>query len=435
MRFYLSKFSLIITFLSFLASHTYVYASDDDKSLDPQSSANKQESSENQSKFAPSTEEKSEASKRRRIESSSSSSSSLEEEKDKAEGSKATSAPKKHDKGKQIASEQDEDKSTIGSSSTAQATVSKEIGEWVGDKELGISSLVLKYNNHIISKEIIEWHERAGKEILSIIQPLPASNRTNFIKARIDLGYTIKDKFEVVGRELPAIFISGHSSIHSKAEVIKFTGDNKDKTLLPFIPINSYYNWKDLGKENYEQMRQELLPLLESIGKKDQISCSLLETKSEGLETFKDNQFQGWLHSEEPLVLYLKDQQATTFDENPLSRFSEILKQIQLPGDATTELFILSIASRNDCCTNCRPLIFEVIQHDEYLLKTICDTLKTKSTDLKKKVLLYSALYEFTPSRPKTEAEYTIERDLGKEEPSAFFLMAGNNQSRDNEGD
>jgi hypothetical protein len=87
------------------------------------------------------------------------------------------------------------------------------------------------------------------------------------------------------------------------------------------------------------------------------------------------------------------------------------------------------MVSKNDCCTHCRPLVLEAMQHEDFLEKTIRENLKLENEVVLKKVLLYSRLNIFKPKRPTAGYESNLE--LSEEDPSVLFLMAGNNPGAD----
>jgi hypothetical protein len=120
-----------------------------------------------------------------------------------------------------------------------------------------------------------------------------------------------------------------------------------------------------------------LRPLFDTVGvddlghQTDLIAPTLLEKQEESLENLKEGAFQGWLHSEEPLIFYFLGREAKTAEDKKVTSFRQILSQIQLPKDIVPELCIISMVSRNDCCTHCRPLVLEATQHREFLEKSI----------------------------------------------------------------
>jgi hypothetical protein len=155
----------------------------------------------------------------------------------------------------------------------------------------------------------------------------------------------------------------------------------------------------------------------------------LLKKEETSLENLTQGAFQGWLHSEEPLIFYFSGDQPELVNGDPFTTFAERLKEIQLPEGSALKLCILSMVSKNDCCTHCRPLVLEAMQHEDFLEKTIRVSLKLESEVILKKVLLYSGLNSFKPKRPIEG--YVSHLDLSEEDPSALFLMAGNNPGSD----
>jgi hypothetical protein len=119
------------------------------------------------------------------------------------------------------------------------------------------------------------------------------------------------------------------------------------------------------------------------------------------------------------------DKRAKTTEARELPCFSEILRKIHLPEGVDLELCIVSIASRNDCSTNCRPLVLEAIQHKEFLEKSIREALGFENKALTK-ILLYSALYDFGIKRPENKEDFISKVDLIGMKDSVLFLMAGN---------
>jgi len=305
----------------------------------------------------------------------------------------------------------------------SQAKESKEIGTWVGDKDKGVAVLQLSYKGSLISEEIVAWHLKIGQQIQGILD-VKGDNPTNYIRARIDFVIQNKDSYQAIGEEIPLMFISGHSDKRAKEVVNDLQQDLSDIIDVPLIPINSYFDWADLGEENYEPIKEVIKPLFEKAVVGDQIHPSLLEDKKESIEKESQKAFQYWLHSEEPLIFYILGKSATTVSDKAAIPFSEIISKIKLPQDVAPELCILSIVSRNDCCTNCRPLVLEATQHKEFLEKSILETLAIKPKTLKK-VLLYSGLRDFQIKRPQIQEEYIPKVELA-DENSTLFLMAGN---------
>jgi hypothetical protein len=329
--------------------------------------------------------------------------------------------------------EESEEKDNIGtsesSSSEGQAKKSAEIGIWVGDQEVGVAAVQLFYNGTIISEDIIRWHREMGQQMKEIVELVGDDDSTNFIRARLDFIYKQEESYKTTAVEIPALFISGHSNKKGKMNVLKLQHDISKITTDPCIPINSYYDWVDLEENNYEGIRKKLHPLFEQAGVDDRghpelIDSTLLEEEKKSLENLKKGAFQGWLHSEEPLVFYFSGEVPKLADDNYFKPFSEIISKIQLPKDIAPELCIISMVSRNDCCTHCRPLVLEAMQHKEFLENSILNNLESKPATLKK-VLLYSAFHNFQISRPKEG--YRPKVDLAEDKASVLFLMAGNN--------
>jgi hypothetical protein len=314
-------------------------------------------------------------------------------------------------------------------SSEKQIRKSAEIGTWVGDQEDGIAALQLFYKGTPISNDIVHWHEEMGQQVQKIVGVI-GRDRTNFIRARVDFIYKQEETYKPTGVEIPLIFISGHSNIGAKKAVAALQEQISGLTNDPCISIDSYFDWIDLGKDNYMPIREVLSPFFKAVNvdegghQSDPIAPTLLGEEEISLENPKKRAFQGWLHSEEPLVFYFLGKEAKTVENINITSFRERMSTIQLPKGIVPELCILSIVSRNDCCIHCRPLVLEVMQHKEFLEKSILDSLETEPTTLKK-VLLYSALDDFQIKRPKEG--YITKMDLGEDETSVLFLMAGNN--------
>lgn len=99
---------------------------------------------------------------------------------------------------------------------------------------------------------------------------------------------------------------------------------------------------------------------------------------------------------------------------------------IKLPENAVPELCILSMVSRNDCCTHCRPLLLEAMEHQDFFDNHVLEGLKHKTTAGLTKILLYSALKEFKINRPQ---EGYLEAINIQRDNKVHFLMAENKVS------
>jgi hypothetical protein len=321
---------------------------------------------------------------------------------------------------------------TESSSGEIQARASSEIGKWMGDKEKGIETLKLTYKGKLISEEIKDWHIKSGEGINKIVEVIGTGKTTNFTKARIDFVYKTQEAYEVIGQEIPAIFISGHTTEGAKTQVQEMQGHTSTINALPYIPISSYFEWSDVSK-HYEEIREEFRPLFDKTGlyqhgsQPDLIASELLNKKLEALDNPNPRAFQYWLHSEESLIFYFLDKQPILANDAKFETFSKILSEIPLPKGSVPELCIISMVSKNDCCTNCKPLVLEAIQHKEFVEASILKGLGLESSITFKKVLLYSALQDFKINRP--EEGYVAQLELQEEDISALFLMAGNNPS------
>ncbi|WP_010301723.1 hypothetical protein [Candidatus Odyssella thessalonicensis] len=307
-------------------------------------------------------------------------------------------------------------------------TKAADIGTWVGDKENGIANFQLSYQGTLISEEIKKWHLEMGAQINQIINLRGLKkNKNNYIRARIDIAYRKGQSYEIKGASIPILFISGHSNQRARQKVVRLEQTIAHITSDPSIPIDSYYDWVDLGKENYEGIRNKLEPLYARIPEHDLINPELVEKEKDSLIKSTSHAFQFWIHSEEPLILYILGEPAKKANNTALTpTFSEIMGSIKLPEDAVPKLCILSMVSRNDCCTHCRPLLLEAMEHQDFFDNHVLEGLKHKATAGLTKILLYSALKEFKINRPQ---EGYLEAINIQRDNKVHFLMAENKVS------
>ncbi|WP_100070052.1 hypothetical protein [Candidatus Odyssella thessalonicensis] len=304
-------------------------------------------------------------------------------------------------------------------------TKAADIGTWVGDKENGIANFQLSYQGTLISEEIKKWHLEMGAQIKKIMAKLdPQVDTTNYLRSRIDIIYKKEQLYEIRGASIPILFISGYTNKSAQLDVLDLQERIASITTDPCIPIDSYFEWRHLWKENYEPIRDKLKPLFTRIPEHDLISSQLINAEKDSLTQSSSHAFQFWLHSEEPLILYMLGEAATKADDNLLSpTFSEIIQGIKLPGNVVPEVCILSVVSRNDCCGNCRTLLLEAIEHKKFFHDPVLEGLKFEKSTALTKVILYSGLDEFKIKRP--HESYLDAISLQKDD-KIHFLMAAN---------
>jgi hypothetical protein len=255
MCYYISRFYLILILSSFLNPCSYVgtsHASNEDKTPGIKRTISQRDAekpSEDQSNKKIERKGKEGKTKKLKTHETVSSSSSKEEE--------------ESEEGDSEEREEEEGGTTGSSSAVIPVETSAEIGKWVGDKERGIETLKLTYKGTPISEEIIKWHLASGAQIKEIVGKIDPTDRTNFIRARIDFLYEIQGSYNSIPLEIPALFISGHSNERAKKEVTEIQETISSITALPCIPINSYFGWGKLGDENYKGIRKKLHPLFE----------------------------------------------------------------------------------------------------------------------------------------------------------------------------
>lgn len=340
-----------------------------------------------------------------------------------------TKRPRIESEEEREASEEEEPKSPITSPQETLIEQSADIGTWVVDEKRGIETFRLSYKGILLSKEIKDWHLAMGKQINEIVTLVGSDDTTNYIRARIDLVYKIGDCYEVSSASIPILFLSGYSDMNAKRKALRLQKNISHITRDPCVSISSYFGWESLWKENYKPIREKLAPFFVKASSKDLLSDKFLQTEEESLMHSNEHAFQFWLHSEEPILLYIMGHPALKANGETLSpTFSEIMYSIKLPKDVIPELSILNIVSRNDCCNHCRPLLFEALEHKDFLNKSLLEGLGIKEDIPLGKVLLYSAIHPFKIKRPTTG----YSEELNIEGPDTLlFLMAGNGPSKE----
>ncbi|WP_245528671.1 hypothetical protein [Candidatus Odyssella thessalonicensis] len=321
--------------------------------------------------------------------------------------------------------EEEEPKSPITPLRETLIEESAGIGTWVGDEKRGIETFRLSYKGVLLSKEIKDWHLAMGRQIEEIVTLIgPTKDSTNYIRARIDLVYKVGETYEATGASIPILFLSGYNDANAKRKALRLQRNISHISPDPCISISSYFGWESLWKENYKPIRKKLEPFFIKASAKDRLSDKFLQAEQESLMHSNEHAFQFWLHSEEPILLYIMGHPARKANGESLSpTFSEIMHTIKLPKDIIPELCILSMVSRNDCCTHCRPLLFEALEHKDFLDKSLTEGVGINADILLGKVLLYSALYSFGIKRPTRG----YSEELNIEAPDTpLFLMAGN---------
>lgn len=199
-------------------------------------------------------------------------------------------------------------------------TKAAQIGTWVGSKENGITGFQLSYQGTLISEEIKKWHLEMGAQIKDIVDLRGQDkDKTNYLRARIDIAYRKGQSYEIKGASIPILFISGHSNQRARQKVIRLEQTIAHITSDPCIPIDSYYDWVDLGKENYEGIRNKLEPLYSRLPDHDLINPEWGEKEKDSLIKSTSHAFQFWIHSEEPLILYILGEPAKKANDTALT--------------------------------------------------------------------------------------------------------------------